>query len=169
MQSQRTKGFFLINLVIACSLLLIIVSLSVSQTSFFRRFLMRSEVEKLYLLFFYLNQRALVTNKEQTLYFDTTTNSYHYTDKKEQLASALCFGILSHANGPPSNPNKALTQPITFVDDTVHFYPDGTISAGSIYISDNDRGLLYALTISVGHISYLRKYHFSNGSWMPIA
>lgn len=162
------KGFFLINLAIACSLLVIIVSLSVSQTSFFRRFLIRSEIEKMYTLFFYLNQRALVSNKEQTLHFDATKNSYQSGKKTEKLAVSLRFGILPDAFGPPSQPTKLLTQAITFVDNTVHFYPDGTISSGSIYITDNDHALLYALTISVGHISYLRKYRYSNGSWIQI-
>ncbi len=164
------KGFFLINLAIACSLLIIILSLSVSQTSFFHRFLMRSEIEKMYTLFFYLNQRALVSNQEQTLHFDIEKNTYQAGNRVEKLVHSLCFGILPQVNGPPSQPTKPLTQSITFVDATAHFYPDGTISSGSIYITDNDHTLLYALTISVGHISYLRKYRFNNrnSSWVPI-
>ncbi len=165
---KQHKGFFLINLAIACSLLVIILSLSLSQTSFFCRFLMRSEIEKMYTLFFYLNQRALVSNQEQTLYFDVEKNTYQSGERVEKLAPSLCFGILPQANGPPSHPTKPLTQPITFIDTTVHFYPDGTISSGSIYITDNEHSLLYALTISVGHISYLRKYRFNNSSWIPI-
>ena len=59
------------------------------------------------------------------------------------------------------------SQEISFENNHIIFYADGTIQAGTVYLVDVNKKLLYALTSGVGHISFLRKYRY-DGSWHVI-
>ncbi len=166
-RAHRT-GFSLINLLIVCSLVVVLTTLSISHISFMRRYTLRLELEKMYALFFYLQHVAVARNQQQTLVFDTAKNTYRADQRQEHLPSGIKFGFLPHTSGPPSKPKKQITSPITFVDNTAEFYPDGTFSAGTIYMVDDERKAFYALTSAVSPVCFIRKYRYAQGSWKKI-
>ena len=53
------KAFSLIELLITLALVAIIVTFTVPRTSFFARFLVQAEINKLHAVFSYLQQRAI--------------------------------------------------------------------------------------------------------------
>ena len=66
--------------------------------------------------------------------------------------------------GPPSNPTRPLVKPVTFKNETITLYADGIVESGTVYITDSDHTVLYAVSSGVGHTSLLRLYKYQ-GSW----
>ena len=123
----------------------------------------RAELEHLYSVSYYLQRRALMLHKPQTITFDIQTNSYQANGKKYRLPSHVRFGTADGVKGPPSSPNALIKQPITFVKNSITFHPDGVIQAGAIYLTDVGKHCTYALSCSVSSVSYLRKYQYTDG------
>ena len=165
---RNTRGSLLVNLGIAFVLILFIVTISVPRITFMRRFLLRTEIEKLHAMFHYLQERALVINEDQMLMFDIEHQCYFIGDRKEQLPQGIIFGFLPNTAGPPSKPIKPITHAVTFKNNKATFYADGTIAAGTVYLTDLDRTSMYALTSPISQISFLRTYRYYKGSWVPL-
>ena len=128
----------------------------------------RAELEHLYSVSYYLQRRALMLHKSQTLTFDRQTNSYQANGKKYRLSSQVRFGTANGVKGPPSSPETFITQPITFVNNSISFHPDGVIQAGAVYLTDSGKHCTYALSCSVSSVAYLRKYQYTN-AWHLIS
>lgn len=167
MMLKKQHGSLLINLGITLAIILLLVTLSAPHLSVMRRFLLRAEIEKIYALFHYLQQRALTTHQDQTLVFDIP-NSYCVNNQQEKLSNGIRFGFLPGVAGPPSKPSKQISSPITFKNNRAVFYADGTIAAGTVYLIDHEHKQLYALTSPISQISYLRTYHYQKNSWIPL-
>lgn len=165
---ERRQGFSLVQVLVVCSLVVILMTLSLPHFSWMRRYAIRLELEKMYALFFYLQHKAIVCNQHQELVFNTGANTYGTEHQQEWLPSGITFGFLPRSFGPPSDPKKLIVNPITFVGNTATFYPDGTFSAGTLYLVDNERGAMYALTSAVAPVSFIRKYRYDQGSWVQV-
>ncbi len=162
-------GFTLVEMTVVVALIALLCFLGFGFVSLFDRTLVNAELDKLYIVFVELQQRALVEHVPQQLIFDINNNSYKYnsnntTQRTERLARGVQFGVIPGAKGPPSQPTKLLGNPSTFNNNTVIFYPDGIIEPGSIYITNKAHSVLYSLSSSVAQISYIRRYIF-NESW----
>lgn len=137
----------------------------------FASFLVKADVEKITNIAAYLRYRACLEGKMFALKFDPDHKSYSYEDKVFYLSSKSCFGFFKDALGPPSQPHEPIKKTITFKDYTIYFYPQGIVSAGTLYITDIDKKhCLYALSSSASAISYLRcyKYDSTKRLWDPI-
>lgn len=154
-------GFSLIELMIAISIMMILISLTAINARFFNKAVIASELNLLHATCHYLQQTAMASNQPQELVFDITHNSYSADGQIHTLPSILRFGIMD-AKGPPSSPHSTLHEPITFTNNTITFSPDGIISSGTVYLTDSH--MLYALSSSVAHVSFLRKYRY-DGKW----
>lgn len=155
-------GYLLIQIGIVLALLLVIITLSLSQSTLLRKQLMHAEVEKLAVLFRYFQQRACVTQTEQTLIFDERTSSYSSGTYKQTLPFGIQFGFVSSCYGPPSKPQIVINKSITFKNNTVLFSPDGCISSGTLYLVDTEKKYMYALTAPISNISFLRIYRYDS-------
>ncbi len=161
--SMNTRsGFSLIELMIVIALAALLIGLTTINTRFFNRSIIASELNLLQTTCFYLQKTAMATNKAQELFFDIENNTYCANGQMRVLPPFLKFGIISDAKGPPSSPHSILKEPITFADNTITFSPDGIISSGTVYLTDSQT--LYAISSSVSHVSYLRKYRY-DGKW----
>ncbi|MDZ4149882.1 MAG: GspH/FimT family protein [Methylicorpusculum sp.] len=141
------------------------MTLSVAQVSFFGRAYVRTELEKLQALCGYAQQKALMTNMAQTIVLDATGTIHRYTFGAvgEQLPQSIRFGAPAEVKGPPATPTRFIDSPITFKNAQITFYPDGIISAGTVYLTDIDKKICYALTCGVGSVSFLRAYRYDKG------
>ena len=144
------------------ALLVVIVTLSLSYTTL-RQQVVRAEVEKLYTLCRFFQQIACVTQTEQRLLIDPVAGTYSCGPYAYTLASGVCFNYMPSCYGPPSKPTNPISKPITFQHNTIIFFPDGTISSGTLYVTDADKKYMYALTAPINHISFLRIYKYGTG------
>jgi hypothetical protein len=174
---NNTAGFLLVQIGIVLALLVVIVTISISNTTLLRKHMVHAQVEKLELLFRYFQQKACATQTEQKLIFDERTSTYYAVDSfKETLPAGIQFGFLNNVYGPPSSPKTLIHKGITFNNNTVMFSPDGSISSGTLYLIDAEKNILYALTAPISHISFLRIYRYDerydghyNGKWVCLS
>ena len=144
----------------------IIAGLALINLRAFSNVLVRSQLNKLHMTCVYLSHAAQAAQEELTLTLHTDTNSYDYQGHREYLPAGISFGAPSHVYGPPGNPVHSVQKPSSFDEDIIHFYKDGTMQAGSIYLTDGKKHT-YALTCAVGSLSCLRMYRYDQ-SWQLI-
>ncbi len=164
---MKNKGFSLIEALVVLALITLIAGLGLCNLRSFYGLMVRADIEKLYTVCMYLQQKALSSQTKQVLRFDVGRKSYAYDDGTQQLNSRVCYGFIPGVQGPPSSPHAPIGKQLSFENDHIIFYADGTIQAGTVYLVDVNKKSLYALTSGVGHISFLRKYRY-DGSWHVI-
>ncbi len=141
--------------------------LSVSHASFLQRIFVRSELDHLYAVCYYLQRRAMICQQPQTLSFDVSKQRYHYNNRDVILPRHVRFGCARGVKGPPSAAQDVIRNPVTFKNNKITFHPDGIIQAGAVYLTDSYHRFSYALSCAVAHVSYLRKYQYT-GKWIPL-
>lgn len=161
---KQNKGFSLIEVLIVLALIGTITALAIWNTQSLYRLTVRADIEKLYTTCLYLQQKALSCQEKQTLYFALDKKTYRYENCAERLNTQVLYGFIAGAKGPPSSPHVLITQENSFENNQIVFYPDGVIQAGTLYLTDVNKRVLYALTSGVGQVSFLRKYYY-DGSW----
>lgn len=164
------QGYTLIEIIISIAILSLVFVLFSINFSFLNKLLLRSQADKLFSTFVYLQRRAISTGSEQVLKFDAEKNQYSYNGKIFNLNHKVFFGFYSDVNGPPSSPILPIKSSVTFKDNTAKFYSDGVIDSGTIYLRDIDGRFLYAISSGVAKIAYPRKYYynFANSKWVLI-
>lgn len=178
------KGFSLIEVLIVVALLSIISALSFNFYTINKASFVKADLDKLYSTCLYARQKAQLTKSLYSLEFSIKYSAYTlyrhsniYKNNKNKtkileysLANTTVFGALPSVMGPPGNPSSYIHDSITFRDHVIFFYPDGTLSAGVVYLSDTARRYTYALTSSVSQVSYIRRYiySFNTCSWSII-
>ncbi len=168
LRQTKKKGFSLIELSIVITLLAILVFISHAQLTFLNRMMVRAELEHMYTVCYYLQRRALMLNKPQTLTFDCAARTYKTAQQTYRLPAHVQFGTAAGVKGPPSSPDSIVSSPITFKSHSITFYADGVIKPGAIYLTDTNKSCTYALSCAVAQVSYLRKYQYNNG-WQIIS
>jgi len=159
---MKHSAFSLIELMISIALCALVVALLVVNVSFLNRGIVRSEIDKLYSVCMYLQQCALTTHQEHELTFDTKNNTYRFAGKTETLRFPVEFGFPCNVKGPPSTPRKKIFSAVTFKGGKILFYPEGIISSGTVYLTDRNKTVLYALSSGIAHVSHLRKYSYTD-------
>jgi len=167
MKWLNKQGFTLIELAVVFALFLLLTILIQINSNFLNRLIIQSEIEKLYTICRYLQQCALVSNKEQALIINQDLKSYQYQNHTETLPVQVSFGFVSGTKGPPSCADNMIRSAITFTRNRIIFYPTGIISSGTIYLTDHVKQVMYALSNGVSQISFLRIYRY-DGTWQPL-
>ena len=163
------KSFTLIELTITLALVMLAISISLPVVLNTHHLYVATQARTLQVTCWALQQQAFAQNKQITLKFNQTNNSYNcYPAQHTKLAPRVKFGVIPGVLGPPASPQKQLTHAITFLDEIIVFYPDGRISPGSVYLVDDARRILYAVTVSVASISSVRLYRNIGGRWQLV-
>ena len=149
------SGTTLIELSCVIALLGIILCLSIGLLSMQSSFKLRTELDRLQVVITYLRRKAMIENKVMKIEF---SKEGYRADKAWQLAKGISFDILPKVKGPPADPKKPLSHAITFKNNTLYLYPDGTVSAGTVYLTDSHT--LYALSSDASAISRIRCYRY---------
>ncbi len=172
--SAARAGYSLIELLITLALVLLIVTFTVPRTTYFARFLVHAEINKLYSIFSYLQQRAIASNEVQELSFDLAAKTYQFktiqgTITTLRLPCSVRFGVLDRVKGPPSNPTKPIEKAVTFPSRqgviTANFMTNGKITPGTVYLTDEGGRCLGALTCPISQVSYIRRYTYDGQQW----
>lgn len=165
---SKKIGFTLVELSISLVLLATLLFLTGVHSRFLNQLLVRSELERIYSVCYYLQHYAMMSGEEQKLIFDVEKNRYNYFGNTHQLPRHVEFGTAQGIKGPPATPEKIITQPVTFQASCITFYPSGIIQPGAIYLTSSEKRHTYALSCGVTQVSYLRKYQY-NGTWELIS
>jgi type II secretory pathway pseudopilin PulG len=175
--NNNRAAYSIIETIVALSIIIILVSLSIPFFFNIKKYLLINEVDKLFVTFSYMQQKALASNKIQELFFDLENNSYHYTESNKiknqnNLVNSIKFGFIKSVMGPPADPTE-LIQKITNFDNQgslhrIRFFPNGKITAGTIYLVDAQEKLMVALTCPPAQVSYIRKYQYEDNKWKQL-
>ncbi len=161
---QWRSGFMMIEVLVALALVLLLAGITCAHIGNYRYICIKQQVSCFALAWHQLQQRAMARNKTQAMLLDELGNRYFCNDQWYDLPTDIRFGFLPEAKGPPSNPSATIRSAITFVDKRVVCFPDGTIQAGTVYLVDDKKSCMYALTSGVSAVSFLRKYRY-DGKW----
>jgi hypothetical protein len=112
-----------------------------------------------------LNNQAIAKDEKIKLTLNENAQTYSWDNHTDKLAPKVKFGIMPGAMGPPSDPKHRLTSAVTFAHNTIFFYPNGRITPGSVYLVDDHRQTLYAMTIPVARALYVRIYRYRDARW----
>jgi hypothetical protein len=157
------QGFMLFELMVALCLILFCSGLgfmaysSHNGTSFTRNAALIS------LLFQTASTRAHCLKKEQIIIFNPHDATIFFDNQRYELSDGYRFQVLPDTYGPPSAPHKLVTHPITFSENRARVHPDGTLQAGTLYITHGNRQ--YALTTPVSAFSHIRVYRYTQNVW----
>jgi len=164
----KPRAFTLIELSITLALIAMIAAISLPVVLNFNRLLVSSQAKVLQITCWAIQQQAIALNKETNLTFNEISNSYGVPSESViKLSPKVKFGILPEVLGPPASPTKHLDAAITFANKKITFYPNGRISPGSIYLIDENRQALYAITVPVSSVLYIRRYRYQRPYWLP--
>jgi hypothetical protein len=166
----KQQGYALLQLGIALSLVMVICMVSVPHRLFMQHRLVKTEIEKLMLMFRYIQRTALACNQDQQLAVHVDDNWYEAIGRREQLPKEVQFAVVSGVYGPPSHPEKPLTKPVTYKNNHIMFYANGTIQAGALYLVDTKKDVLYGLSTAVSSIAQVRayRYDFTTHDWIAL-
>lgn len=159
-------GFSLFECIIVVALISCVVTIGFIGNSFLQESRVQTEIDLLYQVARYLQQRAITTHTVQYLHFDVAHQCYEFNDTVHALASGVCFGCAAGVFGPPSLAHKEVANVCTFSDNKIAFWPDGIIKAGTIYLTDARKWYTYALSSGVGSVSFLRTYCYKQKEWL---
>lgn len=164
---KNNPGFTLVELTVV---LMIVCFLSAATMGLFvslRSIVIKADLELLEYACWFQQQKALATGEQQMIHFDENQNRYHVDTTVEDLSSGVTFGIGKKLLGSPGNPVRFVQKPVTFVANRMIFYPNGSMSAGSVYLkTDQDQN--YAFTSAVSPVASLRMYRCDTKGWKRI-
>lgn len=152
----------LIALSIALAIIVFLAALSMPLISTLAHQTVAAHAQALRTALWHAQQLAIVTNNKIPIVFDEAHGQYSYGAEFHKLASCVKFGILPHVLGPPSSPSKKLDKAITFESNSAYCYPQGTISPGTAYLVDESHQVLYAITVPIAGVSYIRMYRYTH-------
>lgn len=166
MKPRKKQGFTLIELMVVVTLCALIAHVTITYFYTFDSCIVRSELMYLRMFCQKIRYDAISTGQEQIVTIDPLVHSYYSPYYKHVFPPAVRFGVMDNALGPPSSPQQPINSLCTFNNNKIHFYADGTISSGIIYIVDRNKKVGYALSNGVGAVSYLRLYRYDKKKWI---
>lgn len=161
-------GFFLIHTLIALSIIIVSLTIISSYSTLWNQLHARAALETARTTLLYAQQHARTCNHEVVVEIDQKNRAFKSNTFIHTFPSNIIFGTLSGIKGPPSAPFKQINKPITFEQNHVIFYPDGTIQSGTLYLVDTTTQTQYALTIPIGHVRYIKLYQFTK-QWVALS
>ena len=155
------KGFTLFELAVCCTLCCLLFSFSAHVVGLTTRLALLQELDRLHAVILFMQRKALLDDKTYTLVFSQEKDGYQ-AGAKHTFCPSVRFEGISCMQGPPASPGRPIKDAITWLGHTIYFYPNGTISAGSVYLTNDTNTLYCALTCDIGHINHIRRYFYTN-------
>lgn len=168
-KSKCKPAYTLLELLIAASVIVIIVSIAIPKLKIDNSVTIKLELKRLKTYCNFLVRCAIITSKTQELTLNLPENSYAFDNKTIKLDSNISFGILESIKILPNNSNKILEKflerPSSFKNNKINFYPNGTTSAGIIFLKDKNQQYCLALSLGISQLPYIRCYEFKASRW----
>lgn len=162
---SNKQAFSLIELCIVLAIIIIMTTLAITFFVNQKEPYLIAEAYTLRTRLWQLQQEARVENKQKSLIFNESNSSYSFGNENHKLSKYVKFGTLRNILGPPSSPKKLLRKAITFKSKKITITPQGILQSGTVYLIDDAGQLLYAVTVPISGISYIRIYRYRNKQW----
>ena len=143
----------------------ILASLAIPSLLFLRQNTIEAELDKLQIICHLLQRQAVNTGHKEYMTLNINDHSCFYCNHTEKLANGVFLGFIPGVSGPPANPKQNIISAVSFPNQKITFYPNGTISAGTLYLTNLQKNVLFALTVPVSQVSLMRKYKYQDGAW----
>lgn len=142
------------------ALIALLAMLGVSSFDYLHKILVHSDGERLYSLILGQRAQAMATGQQIDLHIDVKNGLVTGANVHDSCTNGVLFDMPSKTYGPPSKPTELLKNACTFVDNTIRIDPDGSINAGSLYLTDTQKTCCFALTVPTGAYPFLRLYRY---------
>ena len=170
------KAYTLIETVIMLAIMMTIAGITITITTDYASDTLKKDLFLLDLTIQRLTQEAISSNTKKYLYLDPKNNRFFYKKGEKpyifNLHKENFFGFLPSIKGPPSNPKSLIKSYTTFDQEgdcnVITLYPDGSSSAGSVYLICPKKQKICALTCSVSQVLWNRRYLYHNATWTLI-
>lgn len=156
-------GFLLVELMVTLGLLCLTVVLLQSAFHAPSTGFVSTSLDQLYATCLMAQKRAMMTGMTQEVVLELDRGSYRYGTERIVLPKGVEFGCIAAVQGPPATPQALITTASTFAHHTITCTPEGSLSSGTVYLTDSKKTVLYALSSGVGSVSFLRKYRYAKG------
>lgn len=163
---NKTIGTSLVELLAAVSILAVVISIAIPGILFLKKMAISAELDRLQIASQFLQKKAVYSGQKTYLYFNLHDHSYSYDQRLEKLSEGVFFSSAPQISGPPAHPKGPITQAVTFRKQKMTFYPNGTISPGTVYLNNQNQSDLHALTVAVSQAAFIRKYKYQAGTWL---
>ena len=169
-------GYFLLEIVIVLGVSVLVGCVcAVSLRGWYSRMLVQAHARMLAHRLRSTALRACLQRARICMYFDDKKQGYTINNQFIAFPPHVVYGgsyARSGANGvkkvvfgPPSQPHKPLVSYISFPKKTIYFYPDGSSSAGVVYIGHVASPVLYGISCGVGSDCFVRVYSYVAERW----
>lgn len=159
---MTSKGFLLFELTVALALIAGMLSCGIGAFGYWDRVLVRSQLQELAAVMETVQHRALMSGTQQDLVFEE--HGYRADGVYYALPPQIKFGSVPGALGPPAQPHRPVTSPVTFIRRTMSCAPEGVLRAGTVYLTDHHQRYSYALSVPVGGY-YRTLYEWDGTQW----
>lgn len=159
------SGFLLFELMLVVALVGILAMLGISSFEYLQHILVHNDAERLYSFILAERAQAMAKGKQQELRVDVAKNILIGAGMYGILSNGVIFGAPNKTFGPPSQPSEHIKNPCTFVNNTLILESNGTINAGSLYLTNSKKSCCYALTVPTGSYPFLRLYKWDAKKW----
>ena len=161
---MHQKGFTFLELLVVLAIIGILSVLAVPDlTAFSNRIHLETIARDVTSDLREIKMKTMIERDNFTISFDPENNSYDLPGRKVYLPPEIRFGFGPGVLGPPGNPTGTPDEDgITFPSNRANFFPQGTNSMGTVYLTNNET-LTMAITISI--TGRVRIWKWSGGIW----
>ena len=162
---MNSKGFTFLEILLVLSIIGILFALAVSDISAFtERFYLQATARQISTDLRDMKMRSVIERQSYIVNFDTPNNFYELTGRRINLPQGIRFGFSPGVLGPPANPAETPeADGVTFTSNKISFYPYGSNSMGTIYIT-NDRNETLALSLTI--TGRVRIWRWDGKTWL---
>ncbi len=168
MWKNNYHGYSLLEICIVLLLIALVTTFGVSSVRFLNNFSVNAALHTIRATCKQLQQRAQSTQATQTLTVDQKNNCLRHDHGTIKLNNTIQINTLNDVLGPPGSPRNKITNAVTFKHNVITFYKNGSISGGTIYLTDNGNSYQYALSNSIGSVPTLQLYRWHDDAWHTI-
>ena len=149
------KGFLFIDLILFLALLGFAYKITININNNFKQHALVATAKEIILFLQSLREESITSGQTLIVEIDTTSSSFRVKSKINKYLKI------------PSYLNIRSVHKITFANQEIKFFPDGHVSAGSLYLILSVNKML-KLTISVHQIPIFTLYKYVNNGWQKI-